>query len=129
MYIAEHKDMGRGAIGLKEAFLNGVVCEDISVQYSQEITPCPSCCCNLVTATYELNQGPLEWLKRFCTDLCNVGFEKLLNAPCVFLNLISDEGVISLFVYVGDIIISASSEWEWTLFFASSINHTKRALE
>ncbi len=111
LYIALCLGMKRCQLDVKTAFLNGHLSIDIWVMSPRGIPGHPSRCYKLNKAIYGLKQAHLEWHKRLCSDLADMGFKEIPSAPCVFyLQNTEIGGDVYLLVYVDDILILSSTD-------------------
>lgn len=104
MYVAQ--------VDVKTAFLNGDLAENVWVMSPRGIPGRKSLCYKLLKAIYGLKQAHLAWHRKLCSDLQDIGFKELENAPCVFRRKCKSGTYQFILVYVDDLLILAPSIME-----------------
>ncbi|CAI7843687.1 unnamed protein product [Closterium sp. NIES-54] len=64
--------------------------------------------CRLKKSIYGLKQAPRQWYLKFDEALMDFGFERSECDPALY-HLVRDEGMLSLYLYVDDILLMSSS--------------------
>lgn len=97
---------------VKSAFLNGLLEEEVFVGYphgfvvkDQELK-----FYKLKKALYGLKQAPKAWNKKIDGFLKDVGFKKCVSEHGVYVKTDTNDGVIILFLYVDDLLITRSNK-------------------
>lgn len=97
---------------VKSAFLNGPLVEEVYVGQppgfvikNQEMNYY-----KLHKALYSLKQAPRAWNKRIDDFLIDIGFKRRVSEHGVYVRSYTNDGVIILFLYVDDLLITGSHD-------------------
>jgi histone deacetylase 1/2 len=97
-------------LDVKNAFLNGTLDEVVYCQEPPRFVEAgrPEHVCRLHKFHYGLKQAPRAWYQRFAAYIATMGFVASVTGTSLFV-LRSRHGMAYLLLYVGNIIITASS--------------------
>jgi hypothetical protein len=90
--------------GCENAFLNGNLSEEVSMQPPPRYNHPPHKVCQLRRALYGLKQAPRAWFAKFSSTITQIGFVSSPYDSALFI-WPSDAGLILLLLYVDDMII------------------------
>jgi hypothetical protein len=98
-------------MGVKTAFLNGFVEEEVYIEHPQgfEVSERESHMCLLRKALYGLKQAPKAWYSRIDTYLLQMGFKKTDVDPNLYYIIRGDETLI-LILYMDDLLITSAED-------------------
>ena len=104
--IAAHYDYEIWQMDVKTAFLNGNLTEDVyMIQPEGFVDPQNSGkVCKLQKSIYGLKQASRSWNLRFDEVICQFGFIKSEEEPCVYKKF-SGSAIVFLMLYVDDILL------------------------
>lgn len=92
-------------LDVKNAFLNGVLHEEVYMQPPPGYSVPEVHVCRLRRALYSLKQAPHAWFARFTSMITAVGFTVSSHNPALFVH-ISSQGRTPLLLYVDDMLIT-----------------------
>ncbi|CAI7806158.1 unnamed protein product [Closterium sp. NIES-53] len=90
------------------AYLHGVMKEELYMRQPPGFDDGFSRVCRLRKSIYGLKQAPRQWYLKFDEALVDFGFERSECDPALY-HLVRDEGRLSLYLYVDDILLMSSS--------------------
>ncbi|CAI7823404.1 unnamed protein product, partial [Closterium sp. NIES-54] len=90
------------------AYLHGVLKEELYMRQPPGFDDGSSRVCRLEKSIYGLKQAPRQWYLKFDEALMDFGFERSECDPALY-HLVRDEGRLSLYLYVDDILLMSSS--------------------
>ena len=105
--IAAQKKWKFYQMGVKSAFLNGVLKEEVYVEQtpSYEIEGQEHKVCKLRRSLYGLKQAPRAWYIRIDAYLIENGFEKCDGEPTLYIKE-NDSKILVFVLYVDDLIFT-----------------------
>lgn len=86
-------------IDVVTAYLNGELHDEIYMQQPEGFELHPNKVLRLQKSLYGLKQAGREWNSKLNTVLCNIGFERCKNEPCLY-KMIRNYNLIIIAVYV-----------------------------
>ncbi|CAI7924087.1 unnamed protein product [Closterium sp. NIES-54] len=90
------------------AYLHGVLKEELYMRQPPGFDDGSDRVCRLIKSIYGLKQAPRQWYFKFDEALMDFGFERSECDPALY-HLVRDEGRLSLYLYVDDILLMSSS--------------------
>ncbi|CAI7763711.1 unnamed protein product [Closterium sp. NIES-53] len=90
------------------AYLHGVLKEELYMRQPPGFDDGSGKVCRLKKSIYGLKQAPRQWYLKFDEALMDFGFERSECDPALY-HLVRDEGRLSLYLYVDDILLMSSS--------------------
>ncbi|CAI7810723.1 unnamed protein product [Closterium sp. NIES-53] len=90
------------------AYLHGVLKEELYMRQPPGFDDGSGWVCRLKKSIYGLKQAPRLWYLKFDEALMDFGFERSECDPALY-HLVRDEGRLSLYLYVDDILLMSSS--------------------
>ncbi|CAI7876249.1 unnamed protein product [Closterium sp. NIES-53] len=90
------------------AYLHGVLKEELYMKQPPGIDDGSGRVCRLRKSIYGLKQAPRQWYLKFDEALMDFGFERSECDPALY-HLVRDEGRLSLYLYVDDILLMTLS--------------------
>ncbi|CAI7843587.1 unnamed protein product, partial [Closterium sp. NIES-53] len=90
------------------AYLHGVLKEELYMRQPPGFDDGSGRVCRLKKSIYGLKQAPRQWYLKFDEALMDFGFERSECDPALY-HLVRDEGRLSLYLYVDDILLLSSS--------------------
>ncbi|CAI7834452.1 unnamed protein product [Closterium sp. NIES-54] len=90
------------------AYLHGVLKEELYMRQPPGFDDGSGRVCRLKKSIYGLKQAPRQWYLKFDEALMDFGFERSEYDPALY-HLVRDEGRLSLYLYVDDILLMSSS--------------------
>ncbi|CAI7812747.1 unnamed protein product [Closterium sp. NIES-53] len=90
------------------AYLHGVLKEELYMRQPPGFDDGSGSVCWLKKSIYGLKQAPRQWYLKFDEALMDFGFERSECDPALH-HLVRDEGRLSLYLYVDDILLMSSS--------------------
>ncbi|CAI7760569.1 unnamed protein product [Closterium sp. NIES-54] len=90
------------------AYLHGVLKEELYMRQPLGFDDGSGRVCRLIKSIYGLKQAPRQWYLKFDEALMDFGFERSECDPALY-HLVRDEGRLSLYLYVDDILLMSSS--------------------
>ena len=107
--LAAKNNMILHQLDVTTAFLNGTLDEEIYMKQPEgfEIKGKEHLVCKLRKSIYGLKQASRCWNTALHAHLCTIGFCQSDNDPCIY---VSEDGMVTLAVYVEDIILGACGE-------------------
>jgi hypothetical protein len=108
--VAAHKNWKVYQLDIKSAFLNGILQEEIYVEYpaSFVIQGKEDKVYLLKKALYGLKQAPRAWYGRIDVYLISSGFQKILSEATLYVKKINND-VLVISLYVDDLIVTGSN--------------------
>ncbi len=106
--IAISRGWNLNQLDAQNAFLHGVLDEDVYMKQSPGYQQKDGYLCKLDKALYGLKQAPRAWYSRLSTKLLELGFKSSKSDTSLFFYSKGDVTMLML-VYVDDIIIASSS--------------------
>ncbi|KAA3487963.1 Integrase, catalytic core [Gossypium australe] len=96
---------------VKSAFLNRFLKEEIYVEQPQEFTipGCEAKVYKLYRALYGLKQAPKAWYERIDSHLTEMGFERTISEPTLYVKKIGNETLLIISLYVDDLLVIGSN--------------------
>jgi hypothetical protein len=103
--IATHYDYEIWQIDVKTAFLNGNMTRDVYMIQPEGFVNTQNYgeVCKLRKSTYGLKQASRSWILRFDEVICQFGFIKSEEEPCVYMKF-SGSAKVFLMLYIDDIL-------------------------
>ncbi|WVZ93716.1 hypothetical protein U9M48_039674 [Paspalum notatum var. saurae] len=92
-------------LNVKNAFLNGELCEEVHMQPPPGYSVPEGIVCRLRRSIYGLKQAPRAWFQRFASVVTAAGFSASAHDPALFVHT-SSRGRTLLLLYVVDMIIT-----------------------
>ena len=92
-------------MGVKNAFLNGNLSEEVYMQSPPGLSVESNKVCHIQRALYGLKQAPRAWFAKFSSTISRLGYMASHYDSVLFLRR-TDKGTILLLLYVDDIIIT-----------------------
>ncbi|CAI7821239.1 unnamed protein product [Closterium sp. NIES-53] len=90
------------------AYLHGVLKEELYMRQPPGFDDGSDRVCRLKKSIYGLKKAPRQWYLKFDEALMDFGFERSECDPALY-HLVRDEGRLSLYLYVDDILLMSSS--------------------
>jgi hypothetical protein len=108
--VAAHKNWKVYQLDIKSAFLNGILQEEIYVEYpaSFVIQGKEDKVYLLKKALYRLKQAPRDWYGKIDDYLISSGFQKSLSEATLYVKKINND-VLIISLYVDDLIVTGSN--------------------
>ncbi|TYK03354.1 Retrovirus-related Pol polyprotein from transposon TNT 1-94 [Cucumis melo var. makuwa] len=91
---------------VKNAFLNGILSEEVYMKPPLDTTPPPQKVCLLRRALYGLKQAPRAWFATFSSTITQLGFTSSSHDSALFTRQ-TPNGIVLLLLYVDDMIITS----------------------
>ena len=103
--IAASRKWTLSQMDVKNAFLNGVLTEEVYMQPPPGYTCPPNKVCLLKKALYGLKQAPRAWFEKFSSTVSQLGFSSSPHDSALFIRK-TTHGTVLLLLYVDDMIIT-----------------------
>lgn len=94
-------------LDVKNAFLNGILKEEIYMQIPKGVEPRTGEVCKLKRTLYGLKQAPMEWNARFDMFVRDLGFTPCATDRCLYVS-VNENVTMYLLLYVDDFIIASN---------------------
>lgn len=108
--IAAEQDLELSQLDVQTAFLYGKLDADVYMRVPPGVeSGGPNLVCKLDKALFGLKQSPKLWNSELNATLLSLGFDRLVNDPCLYVRRHRGE-VLYLAVWVDDIVVASSSE-------------------
>ncbi|KAG8480142.1 hypothetical protein CXB51_024952 [Gossypium anomalum] len=110
--LAAQKKWQIHQLDVKSAFLNGFLKEEIYIEQPDgfQVQGQEDKVYRLKKALYELKQAPRAWYDRVDAYLSNLGFEKSLSEPTLYVKKSKDETLLIVSIYVDDLLVAGSKD-------------------
>ncbi|WVZ64234.1 hypothetical protein U9M48_013789 [Paspalum notatum var. saurae] len=103
--VASAREWSISQLNVKNAFLNGELCEEVYMQPPPGYSVPEGMVCHLRRSLYGLKQAPRAWFQRFASVVTAAGFSAGAHDPALFVHT-SSHGRTLLLLYVDDMIIT-----------------------
>ena len=103
--LASVREWSISQLDVKNAFLNGELCEEVYMQPPPGYSVPEGMLCRLRHSLYGLKQAPHAWFQHFSSVVTAAGFSASTHDPALFIHT-SSRGWTLLLLYVDDMIIT-----------------------
>ena len=103
--VASVRHWSVSQLDVKNAFLNGELCEEVYMQPAPGYSVTYGLVCHLCRSLYGLKQAPRAWFEHFASVVTYAGFSPSAHDPALFVHC-SPHGRTLLLLYVDDMIIT-----------------------